>query len=324
MITIRDIAREAEVSMATVSYVLNNKGNIGESTRKRVLEAADRLGYRPSGVARNLKSQKTGSIGVFLPGFSGPVFGEVLQAIYDAVSVLGYEIIACATTQSDRLLVERHVDGAIILNSSISDQKIEQLQSEDYPVVVMERIIDMPHVSCVLADNVMGGYIAVRHLLELGRKNIALITGHPESHENSLRLDGAKKALDEAGIELASVPMVHGAFSEEIGGYAMTTILKNRSNTDGVFCLSDEMAVGAIKAAINAGNSVPKDLSVIGFDDIPISSYMNPSVTTIRVDKTNWGHLAATTLIDMIENRSPGRQIKLPVRLIVRGSTGSL
>lgn len=321
MVTIRDIANEAGVSMATVSYVLNDKGNISEETRKRVLDVAERLGYRPSGAARSLKTRKTGNIGVYLPGFSGPIFGEILQALYDAVFPLGFEIIACSTQQSDRLLVERHVDGAVILNSFITDDTIEQIQSVDYPVVVMERIVKMPHVSCVIADNRKGSYMAVKHLLDIGRKNIALIVGNPESHENSQRLEGARVALEEAGIDISAVPMVHGAFSEEIGGYAMTSIIQGYKDVDGVFCFNDEMAIGAIKSAIRAGISVPGDIAIIGFDDIAVGSYISPALSTIRIDKRSWGHLAATTLVDMINNGNPGRLITLPTRLIVRQST---
>jgi|LSQX01.1.fsa_nt_gb LacI family transcriptional regulator len=324
MVTIRDIATEAGVSMATVSYVLNDKGNISEETRQRVLEIAERLGYRPSGAARSLKTRETRNIGVFLPGFSGPIFGEILQALYDAVSVLGYEIIACSTQQSDRLLVERHVDGAIILNSFIADKTIERLQNADYPIVVMERIVDMPHVSCVVADNVLGSYMAVKHLLSIGRKNIALIVGNPESHENSQRLEGATKALKEAGINISDVPMVHGAYNEEIGGHAMSTILESGKEIDGVYCFNDEMAIGAIKTAIKAGKAVPGDIAIVGFDDITMSRYINPSLTTIRIDKVRWGHIAATTLIDMIKNKTKGRLITIPAELIIRQSTAAL
>jgi LacI family transcriptional regulator len=321
MVTIRDIAREAGVSMATVSYVLNNSGNIAESTRERVREVANRLGYRPSGAARSLRSSKTGNIGVYLPGFSGPVFGDILQSIYDAISVLGYEILVCSTQLSERLLVERHVDGAIILNSFISDDVIAQVQSPAYPVVVMERIVEMPNVSCVVADNVQGGYLAIRHLLETGRCRIAIICGHAESHENSQRLEGARHALEEAGINISSVPVVHGGFSEELAGYAMSSILQDDSTIDGVFCLNDEMGIGAINAILRTGKSVPRDVSVIGFDDIPVANYINPSLSTIRIDKAAWGHHAATTLVDMIENGTSGRLIKLPVKLVTRQSS---
>lgn len=321
MITIRDIAHEAGVSMTTVSYVINNSGNISDSTRKRVRDVANRLGYRPSGAARSLKSRKTGNIGVYLPSFSGPVIGDILQSIYNAVSVLNYEIIVCSTQLSERLLVERHVDGAIILNSFISDEVIEQVQSLDYPVVVMERIIEMPHVSCVVADNILGGYLAVRHLLDLGRRNIAFITGHTRSHENNQRLEGAKQALQEANIDISSCPFIHGYFSEEYAGYAMSSILEKDKNVNGVFCFSDEMAIGAINTIMRSGKSVPCDISVVGFDDIAIANYINPALTTVRTDNISWGHHAGTVLVDMIENGTSGRLIKLPVRLITRNST---
>jgi LacI family transcriptional regulator len=253
MLTIRDIAREAGVSMTTVSYALNSTGSISDATRKRVREVAKRLGYRPPAAARSLKSKRTSNIGVFLPGFAGPVFNEVLQAIYDVISLQGYEILVCSTRVSERLLVERHVDGAIILNSFISNKTIERIQSQDYPVVVMERQMVMPHVSCVTADNAIGGYMAVRHLIDTGCTKIALIVGHPESHENCRRLEGAKKALQEAGIDFSACPVVHGGFSEEIAGYAMSSILKERDDVNGVFCFSDEMAVGAINTILRSG-----------------------------------------------------------------------
>jgi len=321
MSTIRDIAREAGVSLTTVSNVLNGCGKISEPTRQRVLKISERLNYRPSGAARTLKNRRTGNIGVFLPGFSGPVFSEVLQAIYDAICVRGYEILVCSTQSSERLLLERHVDGAIILNSFIQNQTIEKIQSRDYPVVVLERDMDLPYVSCVSADNRMGGFLAIKHLIESGRTRIAMIVGHPESHENSLRLEGAKQALHTAGINVSLCPFVHGGFTEEIAGHAMSSILQSEKTINAVFCLNDEMAIGAIKAIFRAGLSVPKDISVVGFDDIPAASYVNPSITTIRVDKVSWGFHAGATLIDMIENGTQSRIIKLPVKLISRQST---
>lgn len=323
MLTIRDIAKEANVSMTTVSYVLNDSGSISDETRQRVREIAKRLGYRPSAAARSLKSRRTGNIGVFLPGFAGPVFSEVLQAIYNAISVRGYEILVCSTQLSERLLLERHVDGAIILNSFIKNNTIELVQSSDYPVVVMERYIDMPHVSCVLVDNFMGGYLAAQLLIESGRTKIALIVGHPESHENNFRINGAKKAILDAGIDLSECPIVHGGFSEEGAGYAMSSIIEEGNGINGVFCINDEMAVGAIKFIRQSGLSVPRDISVIGFDDIPASSNLNPSITTVRIDKVAWGHHAGTTLIDMIENTTTGRYVKLPISLVTRQSTCS-
>lgn len=321
MLTIKDIAKEANVSMTTVSYALNNSGNISDETRQKVREIAQRLGYRPSGAARSLKSRRTGNIGVFLPGFSGPIFSEVLQAIYKAISVRGYEILVCATQISERLLLERHVDGAIILNSFILNQTINHVQSPEYPVVVMERFVEMPHVSCVLADNYSGGYMAVRHLIDSGRTKIALIVGHPESHENSFRVNGAKKAISDAGIDLSRCPIVHGGFSEDGAGHAISSIIRECTDVNGVFCLNDEMAVGAIKTIRQSGLSVPRDISVIGFDDIPAASYLHPSLTTVRIDREAWGHHAGTTLVDMIENEAKGRVVKLPVSLVTRQST---
>ena len=323
MPTIRDVAQAAGVSASTASYALSGSTKISQATRTRVLEAAARIGFYPSGAARSLKRRKTGAVGVFLPGFAGPVFGNIVQSIHNTVLPRGYETIVCSTQLSERLLLERHVDGAIILNSTITDDAIARVQRPDYPVVVMERVLDLPHVSCVLADNARGGYLAVRHLIENGRTNIAILSGNDRSHENRQRLLGARAAFTEAGVDFASRPLVQGLFMQSHAYFATQTLLSAHRNIDGLFCLSDEMAIGALRALEGTGRSVPRDIGIVGFDNIELSAYVRPALTTISVDSEKWGQTAANTLIDRIEGRTPDRQTTLPVELVIRQSAGS-
>lgn len=324
MATLKDVAREAGVSVTTVSYTLKGNKKISEETAKKVKEIARRLNYRPSGFARSLQSKKTWNIGVFLHGYAGPIYGDILQAIHDGVSGSGYEIMVCSTSVSDRLLVERHMDGAIILNSLISDNVLKRLQSEMYPIVVMERILDLPHVSSVIPDNEMGGYMAVKHIISSGRIKPGFIIGNKESHENSARISGVKRALYECGIDYEKVPVTTGGFQENTGKIAMSALLEQYSYIDSVFCLNDEMALGAISAIRESGRTIPEDIAVVGFDDIPMASYSRPSLTTVRVDRRLWGYLAATHLLKMILREETKQIIKIPLELIKRHSTGKV
>lgn len=324
MSTLKDVAREAGVSVTTASYALKGSKKISHETTLRVKEAAKRLNYLPSGIARGLKASKTWNIGVFLHGYSGPTYGDVLQAIHDGVSSANYEMMVCSTSVSDRLLMERHMDGAIILNSFIPDKTLERVQSPNFPVVVMDRTIELPNVSCVVADNVAGGYMAVRHLLDFGYKKLAFIIGGKESYENAARVEGIKKALYEAGIDFGAVPVAIGDFKEETGKSSMKSLLNQYPDIDAVFCLNDEMAIGAMNAIKESGRLIPQDIAVIGFDDIPLASYTTPALTTIRVDRRLWGYLAAVNLLELIDRKGSGRIVKIPVELIRRETVGKI
>lgn len=324
MATLKDVAREAGVSVTTVSYTLQGNKKISEETAKKVKEVAGRLNYRPSGLARSLQSKKTWNIGVFLHGYAGPIYGDILQAIHDGVSGSGYEIMVCSTSVSERLLVEKHMDGAIILNSFISEKLLKRLQSEMYPIVVMDRILDLPHVSSVVPDNETGGYMAVKHIIVSGHVKPGFILGSKESNENNARVRGVKRALGECGIDYEKVPVTIGGFQENTGKVAMSALLEQHPYIDSVFCLNDEMALGAISAIHEAGLSVPKDIAVVGFDDIPMASYCKPSLTTIRVDRRLWGYLAATHLLKMILHEETSQTVKIPLELVKRHSTGKV
>jgi len=322
--TLKDVAREAGVSVTTVSYTLQGNKKISDETAKKVKEVAKRLNYRPSGLARSLQSQKTWNIGVFLHGYAGPIYGDILQAIHDGVSGSGYEIMVCSTSVSDRLLVEKHMDGAIILNSFLPAKLLKSLQSAIYPIVVMDRVLDLPHVTSVVPDNEMGGILAVKHLLSTGCKRPGFIIGSKESNENNARVNGVKKALYEAGIDYEMVPVTIGGFRENTGKIAMSALLEEYPDIDSVFCLNDEMALGAIAAIVESGRSIPKDIAVVGFDDIPTASYSRPSLTTVRVDRRLWGYLASTHLLKMIMHEESRQIVKIPLELIKRQSTGKV
>jgi LacI family transcriptional regulator len=324
MATIKDVAKEAGVSTTTVSYALKGDKKISEDTIQKVREVAKRLKYRPSGFARSLKSSRTNNIGVYLHGFGGPVIGDILQAIHDAVASKGYEIMVCSTRLSDKLLVERHVDGAIMFNSFISDKKIKNIADEDFPVVVMDRVIEAPNVSSVVIDNVSGGYSAVKQLLDSGYRKIALIAGKKDSYESLARLEGSKKALMEAGIDFGQTPIAYGYFEESGGAAAMQLLLESFPDITGLFCLNDEMAIGAMQTIKKSGRNIGGDIAVIGFDGISASSQCEPPLTTIRVDKRLWGYMAATTLLDRIENKSGERIIHLPTDTVLRQTVGRI
>lgn len=321
MATIKDVAAAANVSPAAASYALSGSNKVSEATRKKVKDAAKKLGYHPSAAARSLKMRKTNTIGVFLPGFSGGVFSGVASAIHNTVAPLGYETIICSTELSEKLLLEKHVDGAIILNALISDKTIAKVQRPDYPIVTLERDLNLPYVSSVLADNEGGGYAAVRHLIDAGCKNIALMAGSEIGYENHMRMQGARRAFTEAGIDPETRPVVCGRFNEQQAVFATQSLLAAVPDVDGLFCFNDEMAIGAMRVIQQSGRSIPGDVSVVGYDDIELASYLQPALTTINADLQKWGQLAANSLYEMLVYGTPGKRVVFPVHLVARQST---
>jgi LacI family transcriptional regulator len=334
MATIKDIAKKAGVSVTTVSRALNGYDDVNEETRKKIKKVAQELSYSPNAVARSLVSKKTRTIGLIISdinraGAKDAFAYEVLCGINDRTGDLNYDLLLFSTNPSKQmeksytaLCRERNVEGAILSGLRLDDPYLQEvIEQNAFPCV----LIDIPKVGAnvahITSDNRFGAAIAARHLLENGHRQIAMINGHNQAFVSRERFEGFKDALEQFGISAQSEFVFDGLFSEDGGAEAMYQILIRHPEVTAVFCASDLMALGAIRTLERMGRKVPEDISIVGFDDITISAYCSPKLTTIRQDKYELGYQAAQMLIDMLENRSDNRKVILNNQLIVREST---
>lgn len=331
MATIADIAKEAGVSRATVSLALNGKPGVAPETRRRILEIAERLNYRPNASARGLALQRTQTIGVIVPDISSPFYAELVRGVEQEASRQGFYLILATTlgkaSREERcfqLLGERRVDGILILTPRGDEELVQRIQGRGFPLVVVDR--DIPSsdgVVEVIVDNFHGALSAVNHLLSLGRQRIAYINGIPELQASRDRLRGYKVALQEYGLELNPKQIVTGNFTWEGGYEAMKELLSSCPHVDSVFAASDSMAIGAIRAIREQGLRVPEDIAVVGFNDVPLAAQVDPPLTTVRQPIGEMGEIACHLLIQLIEGKViPHRKVILQTQLVVRGSCG--
>ncbi|TVY03245.1 LacI family DNA-binding transcriptional regulator [Cohnella terricola] len=337
MVTIKDIAKKAGVSVTTVSRALNGYDDVNEETRKKIKQVAEELSYSPNVVARSLVSKKTRTIGLIISdinraGAKDAFSYEVLCGINDRAGDLNYDLLLFSTNPSKQveksyasLCKERNVEGAILSGLRLDDPYLhEVIEQNSFPCVLIDIPQTEANVGYVTSDSKIGAAMAVKHLLDGGHRNIAMINGHNQAFVSQERFEGYKEALEQADLSADPNLVYDGGFSEDGGAEAMYQILIRNPGVTAVFCASDLMALGAMRTLEKMGLKVPEDMSVIGFDDITISSYCSPKLTTIRQDKYELGYQAAQLLIDMLEDRTDNRKIMLSNQLIVRESTRRL
>ncbi|WP_219835396.1 LacI family DNA-binding transcriptional regulator [Paenibacillus sp. R14(2021)] len=337
MATIKDIARMAGVSTTTVSRALNGYDDVSKETKKRIYDIAEKLDYSPNAVARSLVSSKTHTIGVIFSGlkYTGGkdnLAFEILYGINDRANEMNYDILLFSTSPSKQriksyynLCKERNVDGAIIFGLKVDDPYLEEvITKSNFPCVLIDIPFSHDILGNVTTDNVEGVRMAVHHLADWGHTNIAMINGYPEAHVSEQRLTGFKQAISECGLAYDASKIFDGAFSEEGGEQAMFRILDEHPGVTAVFCSSDLMALGAMRALDKRGRKVPDSVSVVGYDDIILSSYCTPKLTTIHQNKYEMGWESAKLLIDMLEGKEVNHNVVLKNELIVRESTKKL
>lgn len=319
MVTIRDVAKRAGVSITAASYALNETGTISDETRKRILEAAEELNYHPNAFARNLKRRKSLIIGVFISEFAGLFYEEILDGIHKVILQTEYELIVCPESRTMRkVLAHRQVDGAIVFDTRIRTDTILRLASESFPIVVMERHIDSKYILPLLIDNAHGAQQVFHHLYEGGARRIAFVEGARDAFDNAER---KKTFLNEAARRGLDVPCFEGNFTEQSGYEAARTIIRSGDLPEAVFCANDQMALGFLRAMHEHGLRAPDDIALVGFDDIILSRYAHPALSTVRASRALWGASAATQLIDFLVQAKPFEARRLPVELIVRASS---
>lgn len=329
MATIREVAENAGVSYATVSHVINNTRLVSPETRERVLEAMDALNYRPNALARSLRQGKTNTLGLVLPDSANPFFAEISRSIEDEAFKKGYSVFLCNTeldTQRELFYVDilskKQVDGIIFVAAGDQADSLDFLVSLNMPIVMVDRNVPNVEVDTVLTDNQLGGYLATRHLMELGHQRIACISGPSSITPSAERMIGYRRAHEEAGLSYDENLILRGDYHAQSGMENTHSILKMDPRPTAIFASNDLMALGALRAAAEAGCSVPDDLAVVGYDDLEIARFATPPLTTIAQPKKEIGVQAIDLLVDRIsrKGRSPSRVV-LPPELIVRRST---
>lgn len=334
MATIRDVARRAGVSISTVSHVLNGTASISAPVRQLVLDAARDLYYRPNALARSLLSGRTHSVGLIVSDITNPFYGEMLHALERRLSRNGYEILLCnadyhaprehAFVQS---LLFRRVDAVMI---SVGHQTVElaaELARHHVPTVVHWPVAGLPGVHSLELDLVPGMTQAADHLMDLGHRRLALLTGPSGLATADVRRDLFLAAVARRGIDPASVLCVESNFRMEGARHAVRAMLRDgsRGRPTAIMTGNDLMAFGALQALREAGLRVPQDMSVVGFDDVAFARAMNPPLTTVRLSSYRHGLVTARLLLRLLaedaDRNAPGEQTVLPTRLIVRDST---
>ena len=335
-VTIRDVARRAGVSIATVSYVLNRSASVSEATRARVLEAVAELGYRPSAIARGLRAQESRVIGYSWLRVSAdrwhPILDRFLYSMTEAAEAQGYQILTFTRAHGDKpwlpyqeLLLTGRVDGFVLSETNRDDARIGYLLERGFPFVAFGRANeewDFPYID---VDGEAGLRLAVDHLVALGHQRIGLIAWPELSLVGHYRHRGYVMALESAGIALDPAWIVRTEHTEAAGRQAMHTLLDlpPRHRPTAVIAVSDLMAIGAINATYEAGLRPGRDVAVVGFDDIPTAQYLRPSLTTLRQPIDEVGERVINMLLQLVRGEELAqRRVLLAPTLIVRESCG--
>jgi len=330
VITIRDVARQAGVSTATVSRVFNNVGPVDEDTRRRVRHVARQLKYVPSALGRSLSTRRTDAIGLLLPDLFGEFFSEVLRGSDQTAQQSRYHLVVSSSHNNKQeihaalAMMRGRVDGLVIMSPHIDAHTLKENLPQSLPVVLLNCYIDDDSFDSLNVDNFGGALAMTQHLLGHGRKRIAILTGIEQNLDAAERLRGFRTALERGGATHDPALAVPGNFSEAGGYEAVGTLLALRHRPDAIFASNDSMAIGALSALRDAGIQVPGEIALAGFDDIPIASYLTPSLTSVHVGIHGLGVLAIETVLKAVSGKNNHRknQILLKTELRLRESCG--
>ncbi|EMK6855556.1 substrate-binding domain-containing protein [Vibrio cholerae] len=333
MATMKDIARLAGVSTSTVSHVINKSRFVSDEIAERVNNAAQQLNYAPSALARSLKMNRTKTIGMLVTTSTNPFFGEVVKGVERSCYHQGYNLILCNTEGDNQrmkasinTLLQKRVDGLLLMCSTLEGERLDVFDRyPDIPIVVMDWGPILFASDKIQDNSLQGGYMAAKHLIECGHKEIGCITGPLIRHQAQMRYEGYKRALAEAGIAINPDWIVESDFECEGGYQAFEKLYERGKLPSALFVSNDMMAMGVIQAANQRGLRVPDDLSLIGYDDVHIAKFMTPALTTIHQPKYRLGKAAVDTLLYRLENPDTTAQVvQLEPTLVVRNSVRKL
>jgi DNA-binding LacI/PurR family transcriptional regulator len=328
--TIYDIAKEAGVSIATVSKVINGKGRISSETRSTIFAIMERFDFQPSVIASALTGKKTFTLGLLVPDVSNPFFAEIARAIEDQGHQLGYSVVMCNTDNKDEkieryisLLLQKSVDGIIIATGIDKKEILEQLLEKGLPIVLIAREMPLVAVETVVVDDYAGGCLAANHLIQLGHKEIAILAESQKVSSSRERMRGFRQTMAEAGLTFNEKWLKICDYKVEDGKKnALELLQKEDSRPSAIFSCNDLLAVGALQAAKELQINVPSELSIISFDNTILASVTNPTLTTIAQPMEQMGKLAVDLIVDHIkgDKKAKQRTVFRP-ELLIREST---
>ena len=329
-ITIKDIAKRLGVSYSSVSRALNGKDGVSEETRKQIIETADQMGYRPNELARGLVNRVSNTVGVIIPDINNPYYGEIVSGITEAAREHGYNVFLCVSDYNETIeaeyfdtLCKQRVDGIIL--KSMTRANIEHYDKVNIPLMVIERYDGMVDQNIVEVDNVLGGYLAAKHLIDCGYRHPAFIKGRAEGTTSELRLAGARKALAEAGLPFRPDLVAQGEFTIKGGKLTTSKLFNMGEEIDCIFGMNDLIALGILEYCNENNIKVPEQLGVIGYDNISYAHLPQIQLTTIHQPKQELGRLMLETLLTEIQSKeeeaSIPTRITLQPELVVRRTT---
>lgn len=327
--TIKDVARRAGVSVSTVSHVINQTRYVSDEKRDRVLAAMSDLGYRQNSLARSLRRNRTLMIGVVVPDSSNPFFAEVARGIEDVCFDLNYTVTICSTDENTAKehvyvnnLIDRQIDGVIIVSASSNKQNVCALVDHGIPTVVIDRDVPQVDVDAVMIDNYRGGYLAGEHLYAMGYRRPACIAQPSYNIPLRDRVRGFRDALAQYKLDLPD-ELIEGEGQDYLNGRrAFEKLIAQFPDIDAVFAASDRLAIGAMRAAAERGYVIPQQLGIVGFDNIDLTEYSTPSLSSVAQPKYEMGKEAALLLLQRLERPDkPTTSMRLGVRLVVRESS---
>ncbi len=330
MTTIKDVARKAGVSTMTVSRVINKSGYASENTRTRVERAVAELGYVPNALARHLRSKRTRTVALVLSDVTNPYFTTIARGVEDVAAAHRFAVMFCNTDESEveeaeyiQMLIERQIDGVLLVPAGRSPDTFRLLRTHDVPVVVLDRRVPWPGADQIRCDSEAGAYLLVQHLIKLGHRRIAILSGKRTISTSADRIAGYRRALADAGMEFDPSIVRDAGFSTE-AGYAMAReILATTPRPTAIFAANNFIAFGTIQAIREKGLVIPDDISLVCFDDVPAAWLVDPFLTCVQQDAYTIGRQAAELLFTRLES-SPGtrrRSVVLPVKFVVRRSS---
>ena len=328
-VTIRDVARAANVSVATVSRYINGTAPVSKQVAERLEKVMAELNYIPHATARRLATNRTYTIGLLLTDISGDFFAPLLSGVDMAVRERGYDLLISSTRESAQKVTDLPVgphnsDGVLVFATSMGEECLRALARQGFPMVLIHRTppagVEMP---CVTVENKAASFDIVKHLIDVhGRRRIVFLRG-PQDHEDSYwRERGYREALEASGIEVDPALITSGGFYRRTAYASIKALLAEGIPFDGVFSGDDEAAVGVLIALKEAGLRVPEDVSVVGFDDQRMSPYLSPPLTTVRAPTREVGRVATHHLIDLIEGKEVPPLTLLPTEIVIRHSCG--
>ncbi|MEP7187193.1 MAG: LacI family DNA-binding transcriptional regulator [Rhodanobacter sp.] len=328
--TIKDVAREAGVSVASVSRAMNGGRGVTIETGQRIREVAKKLRYIPHAAARTLITRRTNTIGALLPDLYGEFFSELIRGIDLAARSRGLHLLVSSShdgieeAAAAMRAMQGRVDGLLILSPGVDADFLEANVSAGLPAVLLNSAVNSDHYSVLNIDNVAGAYAMVKHLIDAGHRNVAQIAGPPGNFDAEQRELGYRKAMAELAPD-APINIVPGDFMEESGYLAGRALLAQPSRPDAIFASNDMMAVGCLYACREAGLEIPRDIALAGFDDIPIARYISPALSTVSVRIVDLGRSALEQLAALLESpeRPPATNQTMGCEVVVRESCGS-